>query len=110
MAQKCLDGKEYVYCLFFIHLSLEKTCKAIWVKANTNNHPPKIHDLIRLLKETKTELKDEDWTFLFSMNKFQLEGRYPDYVGKIYKECTLEFTTNILLRAGEIRKLLLQNL
>lgn len=69
----------YVHALFFAHLCLEKLCKAFWVCDNESNHPPKIHNLVYLLKQTTLELNDEQLDFLLVFNDFQLEGRYPDY-------------------------------
>jgi HEPN domain-containing protein len=43
--------KRYIHSLFFAHLALEKLCKALWVKSNESNIPPKIHNLVRLLQE-----------------------------------------------------------
>ena len=51
-----LKGKKYVHALFFGHLYLEKSAKALWVKNNTENIPPKIHNIVKLLKESDIEL------------------------------------------------------
>jgi len=47
-----LEGKKYLLSLFFLHLSLEKVCKAQWIKTNEDNVPPKTHNLIFLLSQT----------------------------------------------------------
>ena len=102
--------KHYVQSLFFAHLSLEKLCKAIWVNQNESNHPPRIHNLVYILKETKIEINTERLDFLLLFNDFQLEGRYPDYQQKIYKLCDSDTTKKFLSKANEIRKWLLSNL
>ncbi len=51
--QNMFTTKDYMQALFFSHLHLEKYCKALWVKNNTGNTPPKIHNLIRILDEAK---------------------------------------------------------
>jgi len=56
-------SKNYVHCLFFAHLTLEKLCKAHWVKDNAGDFPPKIHNLIILLDKTKLSFADEDLWF-----------------------------------------------
>ncbi len=42
-------AERHLHCLFFGHLSLEKILKALWVKYNENNIPPKTHNLLKLL-------------------------------------------------------------
>ncbi len=40
------ENADYVFCLFCIHLSIEKLSKDIWVKENqNNNYPPRIHEI-----------------------------------------------------------------
>ena len=65
--------KEYVPALFFAHLHLEKLSKAIWVKNNKENHPPRIHNLVTLLKGAGVEFSQEQLDFMIVMNNFQLE-------------------------------------
>ncbi len=77
-------SKDYIHALFFSHLVLEKLCKAHWVKTNTANTPPKIHNLITLASQANLQLTVADVGFLGQMNQFQLEGRYPDYTSKLY--------------------------
>ena len=87
-AEMCFNQKDYVFCLFCLHLALEKICKAIWVQENIENHPPRIHNLEKILRQTSIELNPEDWDLLVNMNRFNLEGRYPDYKDLLYKECS----------------------
>ncbi len=100
----------YVHCLYFTHLALEKLCKALWVKDNNSNIPPKIHNLVKILHNTKQTFNEEDLAFLEEFNDFQLEGRYPDYIFNIKKVCTLEFTKNILNKIEEIKQCLIKKL
>ncbi|OGU12726.1 MAG: hypothetical protein A2X61_10045 [Ignavibacteria bacterium GWB2_35_12] len=105
-----LKGKNYVQALFFGHLVLEKISKAIWVKHNESNIPPKIHNILKLLSQTPVNLNQEQQEYLIEVNKFQLEGRYPDYLNNIFKICTLEYTENSLKKIDEIRVCLIKNL
>ena len=100
----------YVHCLFFSHLSLEKLCKAIWVKYNEDNFPPKTHNLVKLLHETKQNFNEKDLSFLVEFNDFQLEGRYPDYLFEINKRCNIEYTTSIINKVKSIRLCLQEKL
>ncbi|MBM2813670.1 MAG: hypothetical protein HW421_432 [Ignavibacteria bacterium] len=100
----------YVHCLFFAHLALEKLCKALWVKFNEGNIPPKIHNLVKLLQQTNQKYNEEYLIFLEEFNDFQLEGRYPDYLFKINKTCTFEYTTSIFVKVKEIKQCLIEKL
>jgi len=91
-------------------LTLEKTIKAIWVKYNKSDFPPRIHNLVKLIGETPVKLSEQQLIFLNDLNRFQLEGRYPDYTGKIYEECTNEFTFTLLKEGKEIQKWLTENM
>jgi len=103
-------AKDYVHALFFSHLVLEKLCKAHWIKVNTANTPPKIHNLITLASQAQLSLSNTDIEFLGQMNQFQLEGRYPDYANKLYKTFKAEQTKDILNKVNALQKWLLKNL
>jgi HEPN domain-containing protein len=100
----------YLYSLFFAHLTLEKLLKAHWIKDNEENYPLKTHSLVRLVEGTKLFFTEEELVFLERLNDFQLEGRYPDYQLKIYQLCTKEFTEPILERVQLIRTFLIGKL
>ncbi len=109
-ANMCFNQKDYVFCLFCLHLTLEKICKAIWVYNKKENHPPRIHNLEKILLQTSVELKEEDWNLLVNMNRFNLEGRYPDYKDLLYKECSKEFTEQLFNQVEELKICLLKKL
>ena len=96
--------------LFFSHLLLEKLCKAHWVKDNTENTPPKIHNLPGLVLKTKLQLSDEEIDFLREMNQFQIEGRYPDYKNLLYNTYKEAKTKLILGKVNTLRICLLNKL
>ena len=104
------NGKKYSHCLFWAHLVLEKLAKAHWVKNNEGNIPPKIHNLITLLKQANVDLGKETMNFLDDYNAFQLSTRYPDYLSRIYKLCTKKFTEAQLEQVKEVRQCLLKML
>ena len=109
-AKFCMEQKDYLFALFCAHLCLEKLCKALWVKHHKSNYPPRIHNLEKILRSTPVRLSDNDWKFLLDMNKFQLEGRYPDYRDRIYRECTKEFTLNIFINVKRMKSCLIKEL
>lgn len=109
-ARDLFIAKHYLQSLFFAHLCLEKLCKAIWVLYNEKNHPPRIHNLVYILKQTSLRLTDEQVDFLLVFNDFQLEGRYPDYQRLIYLRCTEEITNDWLNKAKNFKEWLQSNL
>jgi len=87
------DSGRYTHSLFFGHLYLEKICKALWVKYNSGNTPPFIHNLQKLLpKDTDLGLSASDIEFLDRLNEYQLSGRYPDYTNELKKQTTKTYT------------------
>ena len=82
--QKMYQSKVYIQGLFFAHLYLEKLCKALWVKNNIENTPPRVHNLIKVLDEAKIFYTQDQKDFMNIMNGFQLEGWYPDYLNRLY--------------------------
>ncbi len=103
-------GRNYLQSLFFAHLVIEKLCKSLWIKYNQENVPPRTHNLIHLLSYTPIELTDDRSEFILSLNRFQLEGRYPDYFTKMHKICNKQFTKSILDSTNHLRLWLLEKL
>ncbi len=103
-------SKDYIYCLFFSHLVIEKLSKAVWVKNCEKNHPPRTHNIVYILEKANIVIDDEKKEFLLILNDFQLEGRYPDYQQKIYQLCTKVRTDELLVSIKQIRQWLLNNL
>ena len=101
-------GRNYLQSLFFAHLVIEKICKALWIKHNEGNIPLRTHNLIHLLSTTPIELEDDKSEFMLSLNRFQLEGRYPDYLAKMYNICNEKFTTAMMNKTNELRLWLLE--
>ncbi|MDZ7607335.1 MAG: HEPN domain-containing protein [Cyclobacteriaceae bacterium] len=101
------EGRNYLQSLFFAHLVIEKLCKSLWIKYNQENVPPKTHNLIHLLSSTPIKLSDDSSEFLLSLNRFQLEGRYPEYLTKMRSICNEQFTGHMLETTNKIRLWLL---
>ena len=103
-------GKNYLQSLFFAHLVIEKMCKALWIKYNTDNVPPKTHNLIHLISSIPIELTDDKSEFLLILNRFHLEGRYPEYLTKMHSICNKQFTKATINSTNELRLWLLGKL
>lgn len=104
------NGKNYLQSLFFSHLVIEKLCKSLWIKHNIDNVPPRTHNLIVLLSSTPVKLTDEQSEFLLLLNRFQLEGRYPDYMTKMHNICNESFTKETIHSVNDFRIWLLEKL
>jgi len=104
------NGKKYLQSLFFAHLVIEKISKALWIKSNESNIPPKTHNLNLLLSQTPLKINDEQSEFLLGLNRFQLEGRYPEYITKMKEICNKDFTYHLIANTKEIKLWLQENL
>lgn len=108
--QHMYKSKDYLHSLFFAHLVLEKLCKALWVKHNEGNTPPKIHNLIEILNRANIQYSTEQIKFMIVMNTFQLEERYPDYMNRLYKTYKGKNTNELLRQVKQFSKWLQEQL
>lgn len=77
-AKILISNNRILHGLFLCHLVIEKSIKALVVKA-TNEIAPRSHNLIFLSDLAKLEFEEDDEIFLGILMKYQLQGRYPDY-------------------------------
>ena len=101
---------DYVPALFWAHLCIEKLSKALWVKENTEITPPRTHDIIKLLTATSFQPTPAQVTLLTDLNRFQLEGRYPDYTHRLERLATAAYTQAKLNDVADFRQCLLAKL
>ena len=94
-AQFLFKGKKYSDCLFFCHLTIEKTLKGLVVK-KTKKHAPFIHQLIDLAKMVDIPLTGDQIDQLSKITTFNIASRYDNDKLKFYKKCTKEFTAKYL--------------
>lgn len=109
-AQDLLQTGKYLERLFFAHLTIEKLSKAHWVKDNLDDYPPRIHGLARLLAATAVVLSPDQDVLVAELNRFQMEGRYPDYQRLIYNIATQAYTQQLLHDTEVFRQCLLSSL
>jgi HEPN domain-containing protein len=76
VAGELVRGGRTRHGLFFAHLALEKTLKAI-IARRAQDIPPRLHNLVRLAEIAGVEPTEEQLDTLAVMNTFNLEGRYP---------------------------------
>lgn len=96
-----LSGK-YDWCLFICHIVIEKAMKAVYVKTNDNQMPPKIHNLVRLAELSPIGYTDEIMELLDRINDFNIEARYPDFKFSFYETCNKEFATDYFKKVKEL--------
>src|SRR5699024_10651197 len=101
-------GKKYLQALFFAHLVIEKICKTLWIQYNSGNVPPRTHNTIYILTQTKIKLPEDRSEFMLYLNRFQTEGRYPDYMTKMYEVCNKEFCKEMIEKTKELKAWLLK--
>lgn len=76
--------KHYDSCLFFCHLTIEKTLKGLVVQ-KTKKLAPYIHHLEKLAELAELEITDEQRKNLRVITRFNISGRYDDVKYNFYK-------------------------
>lgn len=100
-AQILFDKSDYVFSLFCLCLSIEKMSKALWVCENANNYPPRIHEVKYIISDTSFVPDGIQSLFIDTIQKYQIEGRYPDYKKLIYSYTTKEYTAKLFEEGKE---------
>jgi HEPN domain-containing protein len=94
-AEYLFKGKRYDACLFYCHLSVEKLIKGL-VVIETNENPPKIHDLAVLVNKAKIKADSEQLKYLRIITSFNIAGRYAESKFNLYKIATQIYTKQYL--------------
>ena len=100
-AKALLKSKRYSACLFFTHIYLEKTLKALAIK-QTGKAAPYTHDLLYLIDIAKIELSKEQEELFREINTFNIRARYDDYKSGFYKKATKDFTIKYFELANKL--------
>lgn len=90
-AEVLFDARKYPQSLFWCHLLLEKTLKAL-VVFHTKTQAPYSHNLVQLSGKTGVDFSDEQKTQLKDISEFNLMGRYADETETFALKCTSEFS------------------
>lgn len=108
--QSLFKARRYSDCLFYGHIVLEKSLKAL-VAQETKQSAPYTHDLLvlhRLLKDV--EFNEEDLRLLDDVNHFNIRARYPDFKLRFYKLCTSTYTRPYYAKIRGLYKKLCQRI
>ncbi len=100
-------SKNYVGCLFFVHLYLEKILKGLVYKV-TMKVPPFTHDLLVLAGIADIPLTKEQRDHLAAINTFNIRARYADYKFSFYKKATQKFAVEYCRIAEDLYKCFLK--
>jgi HEPN domain-containing protein len=103
-AESLFAAEKFDWCLFLGHLALEKTLKAMYVRYNNNQMPPRTHSLVKLAEKTTLPLTEEQKLFLDEVTDFNLEVRYPEYKNEFRQKCTKVFCGERFNRIKEYYK------
>ena len=109
-AQDLFQAKRYLLCLFVAHLTIEKLSKAHWVQDNSSDYPPRTHNILRLWGDTSLAPAPTHENTAADLNRFQLEGRYPDYQRAVAQQATESYTRALLNDTAQLRSWLLSKL
>lgn len=90
-AKWLLSGERLLAMGFFCHLVVEKALKAAIVY-NTEETPPKIHDLKELAKRgnVASDISEEQRLLFGKLMPLHIDGRYPEYKERIEKTLNVE--------------------
>lgn len=94
-------SRRYHFALFFCHLALEKSIKAIFLSRKKKFAPP-VHDLIYLIKKLGISVNKEIILRLTEINTFNIRTRYEDYKREFYKKATYDYTKKWLKITEEL--------
>ena len=75
IAKDLFKACRYNYSMFMCQQSIEKLLKGIIIII-TNDHPPYVHDLVRLAQATKFEISSEIETDLRLVTGYYIKSRY----------------------------------
>ncbi len=96
------ESRRHSWTLFIGHLMIEKLLKAYYIKEK-QEHPPFIHNLLRLAEKAGLQLTDEKKEQLVTITAFNINARYDDYKMSFQKRCTPDYTKEWVTNLKELR-------
>ncbi|KKM12716.1 hypothetical protein SY88_02285 [Clostridiales bacterium PH28_bin88] len=107
-ARSMFRVKRYVYTIYFAHLAVEKTLKAL-VSEIMGQSPPKIHNLIRLVDLAGVEPPEEMRLFIGELNSVAGTIRYPEDLNNLIAAYPRLVANQYLKRAEQVIEWLRNN-
>ena len=110
-AKAMLKTKRFLYVGFMCHQVIEKALKAVYAQ-NTNDVPPKIHNLNLLAQKSNlfSAMNQQQHRFLGRLMPLNIEGRYPSDKTELLKELTQKECQEIIEKTEELFQWILQRL
>ena len=108
--QRMIAVGDYLNGLFYAHLMIEKLSKAHWIKDNEGNTPPRTHNIGKLWQATQLTPDAEQEGLATELNRYQLEGRYADYLRQLRTQTTAAYANQLLTEITALRTWLLSTL
>lgn len=109
-AKVLFKRRKFVDSMFYLHLSIEKMIKGLFVN-QMQKESPFGHNLLIIISEiTSISVHDEYKQLLGEINNFNITTRYDDYQLSFHKICTKKFAKTYLSKGEEIIKWLKSNL
>lgn len=105
-AVKMFDSEDYIYCMFFCHLSLEKYLKGLYLEILRKNHPKYIV-LYFFLENINSVIPSQFRNFILDLEDAAAATRYPDSLTKLSEQFSKESTFDILSKTKEFLKWLM---
>lgn len=99
-ADLMFDGGRYFYAVFMCHLSIEKSLKGLY-QERLNKIPPKVHNLVYLLKEIGVVPPEAIGRFLIKLNEANVVTRYPENLDKLKENYTQSVVEEMLAKSKE---------
>jgi HEPN domain-containing protein len=104
VATDLLKSKHLLQTGFFCHLAIETIFKAYFTQLK-NDHPPYIHKLARLaqLAGFYEDMNDTQKDFIYKLDPFNIEARYPEYKNMLAKSINIQICKNLLKQTQELQ-------
>lgn len=97
-----IDKKKFMHAMFFLHLSIEKLLKGLYVN-RTNAEAPFGHNLQYIAKRiTTVEFNEDRMKLLARITTFNIATRYDDYKRSFYQICNGEFADEYHKKGKEL--------
>jgi HEPN domain-containing protein len=100
-AEQMLHTGRYIYVIFMCHMALEKALKAL-VTEETQQLPPRTHNLIDLAQRAHAVLSQEQQDFLGKLNNTSVVVRYPDDLSAMVSQYPEAIAQDYLARTKEL--------
>jgi len=108
-AESMYIAGRYLYTIFMCHLAIEKALKSLIVE-QTDKLPPKIHNLVQLMKQSKVRLTYDQVKFITRLSLAGVVTRYPEDLSRAINEYPRPVTQNYLNDAKDVIKCIKQQI